>query len=190
MKFFTSMVWVMLAMTSAYAQDAEKLPPSVESSAGELYLCSEITLRVMGMFTIGDAGLYLSECSDYKHVTYDVAQQYSVYFNRDAKAGKLRELAVDSLDDNFTEAELAELNDIFACVYDAYQDTAKGSRVDTRYLPGEGLSLIQDDEVLAMCGDNPAGAGYFRIWFGQDPFNDKLRSSLLNGAREESEKSS
>lgn len=176
-----------LATTSIAVAD-NKLSDTIQIGNQSLQLCGEVTLRALGIFKFGYGGLYLGDCADYKNVTGDIPKQWSVLLTRDAKGSKLTEIAEDTLADNFSEQALAELDDVFNCMTSAYQDTPDGGQVDVRYLPGTGLQLIRNDEITADCGGDAKAAGYFNIWFGEEPFNDSMKEKIFERSLERTEK--
>ncbi len=173
---------ILFSNTSAWSQESNRLEPSLSIEGRTLKLCGEVTLRALGLFKFGYGGLYLADCNDYTRVTGNVAKQWSVLLTRNAKGSKLSDIADEALEDNFNEQQLAALDSTFSCITDAYRDAAKGSQVDVRYIPGTGLQLLQDQELLADCGGGAGAAEYFRIWFGEKPFNKSLKKRILEQA--------
>lgn len=180
-----SMLCVLLCSMALPALALEKsdLPQRISTASGQLELCGAVTLRALGLFKFGYAGLYLDRCDDADELLQgSAAQQYSVLLTRDAKGEQLRDMAIDSLQDNFDATALAKRQPVFNCMTSAYSNTKEGSRIDVRYLPQQGLSMLVNDELVADCGGETEAAGYFSIWFGDDPFNASMRDKLLSQA--------
>lgn len=172
----------LLALSAA--TPAQELPSSMEWDETTVQRCGEVTLRVFGgLITIGNAGLYLQDCARTDRIMDNVPQQFSVHLARDADGGRLTRMAREGLEDNLAEATRQQLTETFRCMTEAYRDAEAGRRYDVRYLPGHGLQLWLDDELLADCPCGPDGARYFSIWFGNDPFNAKMKEALLQQAR-------
>lgn len=168
--------------------DETKLPAQITVGNINLELCSEVALRaLLGMIKYGYGGLYLADCTDYANVTKAIPKQWSVLLTRDAKGSKLTEIAENTLDNNFSEQELAKLDEVFNCMTSAYENTPKGYQVDVRYLPNTGLQLLLNNEITADCGGDEEAAGYFRIWFGERPFNDSMKEKIINEISEQLE---
>ena len=166
------------------ATPAQELPSSVDLDETTIQHCGDVKLRVFGgLITIGKAGLYLQDCARTDRIMDNVPQQFSVLLGRDADGERLTRMARDGLEDNLSESTRQQLDDTFRCMTEAYRDAETGRRYDVRYLPGHGLQLWLDDELLADCPCGPEGAGYFSIWFGNDPFNTKMKQALLQQAR-------
>ncbi len=179
--------WLLLAgINPAWADN--KLAAQVQANDTTLELCAEVALRALGIFKFGYGGLYLADCADYDKVTGDIPKQWSVLLTRDAKGKKLTEIAEESLEDNFSAEQLAGLEKVFSCMTDAYQDTDDGGQIDVRYLPDTGLQLWRNTELTADCGGDAEAAGYFRIWFGEDPFNSSMKERILEQASDQADK--
>jgi len=180
-----SMLCLLLCSMALPVLGLEKsdLPQHISTASGELELCGAVTLRALGLIKFGYAGLYLDRCDDADELLQgSAAQQYSVLLTRDAKGEQLRDMAIDSLQDNFDATALANLQQVFNCMTSAYSNTEEGNRIDVRYLPQHGLSMLVNGELVADCGGEAKAAGYFSIWFGDDPFNASMRDKLLSQA--------
>lgn len=179
----------LLSITATAQDDKDyRLPVQITAGDSQLQLCGEVALRaVLGIFKYGYGGLYLSKCADYENITGDVPKQWSVLLTRNADGETLTDIAEESLEDNFNDEQLAALDNTFSCITSAYTDTSKGGQIDVRYLPGTGLQLWRNEELSADCGGGAGAAEYFRIWFGDDPFNDSLKEDILEQAAAASE---
>jgi len=165
------------------ALEKSDLPQRISTASGQLELCGAVTLRALGLIKFGYAGLYLDRCDDAGELLQgSAAQQYSVLLTRDAKGEQLRDMAIDSLQDNFDATALAKRQQVFDCMTSAYNNTEEGSRIDVRYLPQQGLTMLVNGELVADCGGEADAAGYFSIWFGKQPFNETMRDKLLSQA--------
>lgn len=160
------------------ATQANKQPPLLE--------CSRVSMRVFGgLITIGEASLHLNRCDQAKQVLQDIAKQFTIDLSRNASAERLRAMAERLIDDNLRTDEDQNPNLRFECITQAYIDAKEGSRYDVRYRPEEGLTLWLDGERLSQCPPDADLADYFAIWFGEEPFNQKLKRRLLNQALEQ-----
>jgi len=174
---------LLLCATSAQALDKSDLPQRVDTGNTRLQLCGSVTLRALGLIKFGYAGLYLDQCGQADAVLQgSMAQQYSVLLTRDAEGERLRDMALESLADNFDQQSLAARSEVFNCMTNAYANTPEGSRIDVRFEPRRGLRMLVDDELVADCGGSTEAAGYFSIWFGAEPFNETMRDKLLSQA--------
>ncbi|WP_376697345.1 chalcone isomerase family protein [Wenzhouxiangella sp. EGI_FJ10305] len=171
----TRSIWLILLLAAAST-------PAPAATA-ELERCSEVELKVIGLFSVGTASLHLADCGDAGRVLEPVAKQFSLKLDRDM-AGKdliesANELLVENLDDVDNPDQLPEE---LACLANAYVDASDGERFDVVYEPEERLALYRDDELLTECPDQGRGHEYFKIWFGEEPFNDRMKKRLLERA--------
>lgn len=180
----SSMIGALLLCTlCAQAVEKSDLPQRIDTGSAQLELCAAVTLRALGLIKFGYAGLYLHQCDQTDALLQgSVAQQYSVLLTRDADGQRLRKMAIDTLKDNFDDSALAQRQASFDCMTNAYDNTAEGRRIDVRFEPDNGLSMLVDDQLVAHCGGNAEAAGYFSIWFGTEPFNQSMRDQLLSQA--------
>ncbi|RFF29749.1 chalcone isomerase family protein [Wenzhouxiangella sediminis] len=155
-----------------------------EASTGktELQRCSEVELKVIGLFSVGTASLHLADCSDRDRVLERVPKMFSLELDRDIAGSDLIDSANDLLVDNLDLQSRAALPEELACLANAYVDAAEGERFDVTYQPDERLALYRNGELLRECPDRGHGHQYFQIWFGEEPFNDKMKRRLLERA--------
>ncbi|MDZ7789655.1 MAG: chalcone isomerase family protein [Xanthomonadales bacterium] len=152
------------------------------ADAATLERCSEVELKVIGLFSVGTASLYLADCGDVERILERVPKKFSLKLDRDIAGEDLiesaNELLVENLDVDTPDALPEEL----ACLANAYVDASEGERFDVVYEPNERLALYRNDELLAECPDRGHGHQYFQIWFGEDPFNDRMKKALIERA--------
>ncbi|NBB92666.1 MAG: hypothetical protein GVY32_05790 [Gammaproteobacteria bacterium] len=155
------------------------LPAGAED---RLEQCSEVELKVMGLFSVGTASLHLAECNDAGRVLERVPKMFSLELARDIAGQDLIDSANDLLMDNLGLESREALPEELACLADAYVDAEEGERFDVVYRPDEKLALYRNDQLLAECPDRGHGHQYFKIWFGEAPFNDRMKEALLKRA--------
>ena len=132
-------------------------------------------------FDLGTAELNLADCADAERMLAPVPKQYAIRVSRPMSGEALADSAAKLLDRNLgAGAEHAS----YACMNEGYEDMQPGDRVEVSFLPGEGLLLRLNDKVLAECPSDDAGARYFAIWFGEEPFDEGLRDALTSKASE------
>ena len=126
-------------------------------------------------FDLGTAELNLANCADARDMLAPVTKQYAIRVSRPMDGEALADSAVKLLGRNLGAGADHEA---FACMNEGYEDMQPGDRVEVSFLPGEGLLLRLNDRVLAECPSDDAGARYFAIWFGDEPFDEDLRDAL------------
>ncbi len=171
---------LLLAPLSAMAD----LPETMETAGGELQRCANQAIRVIGVINVGHSGLYLEDCDDAGRILESVPKQFTLELARDFAGEDLRASAREHLVKNLDFDSEEDIAGSLACMADAYVDGVDGDRFDVRYLPEEGLSLHHNDEEIAHCGNDDGSEKYFVIWFGDDPFSNRLKRRLLDGALE------
>lgn len=145
--------------------------------------CSELELRVAGLFRVGTAFLYLDQCEDASsRVLGSIPKQFSLELGRAFSGDDLAETARDTLRQNLGLQSNDPLPDSLACMAGAYVDADEGDRYDIVYQPGDGLAMFLNNELLRHCEDTGDAASYFKIWFGDRPFHRRMRDRLLQQA--------
>jgi hypothetical protein len=157
-----------------------------ENGQADLERCSELELRVAGLFRIGTASLYMSDCARAREdILNPVAKQFSLELARSFSGQNLSEAARDALVANLGLDDGDMLPAPLACLADAYVDVERGDRYDVIYLPRDALSLYLNDELIKRCDDTEQAEKYFLIWFGQEPFHRRMRDRLLDQANKD-----
>lgn len=147
--------------------------------------CSELELRVAGLFRVGTASLHLNDCgSPRDQVLAAVPKQFSLDLARSFSGADLSATAREVLTRNLALDSEQDLPAPLICMADAYVDAEAGDRYDVVYLPSDGLSMYLNNELLRRCDDDGSGEKYFMIWFGESPFHRRLRDELLRRASE------
>ncbi|MEE4303967.1 MAG: chalcone isomerase family protein [Wenzhouxiangella sp.] len=155
-----------------------------EASAGktDLQKCSEVELKVIGLFSVGTASLHLADCDDRDRILDRVPKMFSLELDRDIAGPDLIDSANDLLVENLDLESRGALPEELACLANAYVDAVEGERFDVVYQPDERLALYRNDELLRECPDRGHGHQFFQIWFGEEPFNERMKEALLERA--------
>lgn len=154
------------------------------TDARTLERCSEVELKVMGLFSVGTASLHLADCSESDRVLERVPKMFSLELDRDIAGQDLVESANELLVENLGVSSSDALPEELACLANAYVDAEEGERFDVTYEPHERLALYRNDELLEECPDQGRGHEYFHIWFGEAPFNERMKKRLLERTKE------
>ncbi|UTW46265.1 chalcone isomerase family protein [bacterium SCSIO 12696] len=178
MKLFLILVAAMISSVAAATTSINKFTDHVMVEEQKLQLCNRADIRVMAMFNVGEAALYLQEC-DRTQERLDQPAQLSIVYRRDfsakdfqSSARKLLKRNLDSQTFNAIEAELKRFND-------NYQAMSKGDRYDICYSQKSGLMLHKNGELISSSQSQQLGEAYLMIWFGDRPFSQKLKKKLL-----------
>ena len=130
-------------------------------------------------FDLGTAELNLADCADAERMLAPVPKQYAIRVSRPMDGSALADSAEKLLERNLGDDGR---NAAFTCMNEAYRDMQPGDRVEVTFMPGQGLLLRLNEQVLAECPSDAGGARYFAIWFGEEPFDEDLRDALTSEA--------
>jgi len=144
--------------------------------------CAEVELKVIGLFNVGTASLHLADCADARRLLAPVPKMFSLELNRDISGDDLIESAKQLLIENLDLPARSALPEELACLADAYVDAQAGERFDVVYEPGRRLALYGNGALIRECPDRGRASDYFLIWFGDEPFNTRMRDRLIDRA--------
>lgn len=147
----------------------------------KLQLASLARLYYKIIFTGAVAGLYLTDKQHLDNVLADVPKRLEFVYFGGLDAEDFVEAANESLTKNLNPDQLERFSREIDAFNSLYVDIKKNDRYAISYIPGGGLRLAHNGEVLGEVGNAEFAAAYFTIWFGDTPFNNHLKTSLLEG---------
>lgn len=147
----------------------------------QLALCAHTPMKKM-LFNLGDVALYARDCSAVNadsltsqpvHLTF----KYERAFDGEDFIKSSDELIKRNTDDAEYQAIKTDL-DSFNARYEAIAD---GERYDIGWSEATGLRLSKNNRQLNQHDSAELAGIYFRIWFGNEPFSQKMKNDLLSG---------
>lgn len=167
-----------LAAPAWSVEKTRAAPDFLDAAADtELRACSAAQVKAWMMFKVARANVYLPDCDRLSHpLEPPVALRFA--YQREVPARGFTESANEMLERNLDEDEFRTLEDAIRDFNGHYQDVDDG---DTYYMlrTEDSLTLWLNGEELASVENPELARIYFRIWFGEEPFSDRLRKDLL-----------
>lgn len=167
---------LLLAVTTTHAEMA--LPPELKLQTTILKRCSRAELTAFRMIHVGNAALYLDNCVAKPDIFSDQAKQLRFVYEREIPAHAFQETSMEYLKTNLGE-KFTAWEAAFKNFNNYYQDVKAGDYYDLTYTPKQGLSLSLNGTQLGNITDKTQALAYLNVWFGEEPFSDKLKEDLL-----------
>ncbi len=155
---------------------ADAFSSRIDTEHGELAKCSQTEISVMKFINIADAALYSSDCSRLPELTHNL--QLSFIYHREIAGEDFIEASETLLKRNLSDAEFSKIKTDLDEFNAAFESVAEGDRYDIRRNQ-TGLSLFKNGRLISEHDSMTLGQSYYQIWFGDKPFNDNLKQSLL-----------
>lgn len=172
MRFFS----LFLALLFAHASHANNFPAVVKTELGNLSRCSQTEVSVMKFISVADAALYSEDCSQLPALAEHL--QLSFIYHREIAGEDFIEAAETLLRRNLTAEEYTQIETDLNAFNQSYQSVQDGDRYDVRRSKN-GLFLLKNGHVISHHSSTVLGQVYYLIWFGDKPFNEKLKAALL-----------
>lgn len=167
-------------LLSASLAQAQPFQPQVATESQTLFQCSQTSVSAMMFIDVADAALFSSDCSTLPRLAEEV--QISFIYHREFAAEDFIEAAETLLKRNLSKAEYQQIEADLNSFNEPYQDVVEGDRYDVRST-ADGLKLLKNGEIISQNTSKILSKKYFKIWFGTQPFNKKLKKALLKSDR-------
>lgn len=155
------------------------LPAQVTIENHVLQRCSIAPVKALMVFKVGYASVYTQDCAALSTEFYGSIKQLSFEYYREIPGDAFAKAAANFLKKNLAPETWTALEDKINAFNNRYQDIVPGDRYDLVYLPGKGLQLLLNGELLAAESDPLFAESYFSIWLGEHPYDKTLKSRLL-----------
>jgi hypothetical protein len=177
------------AVADDYEEGGVTFEPTitVSSDEGEHSLrCTGTALRKKFFFKVYAAAAYLDEATETgddpgaTYVAADAPKQIHLQMLRDVESEKI----VSSIDEAFEKCATTPLEEIEAeraAFREAFsmEKLLKGQDIRFTWMPGAGLEISVQDEVLDTIASPAFGKSFFEIYFGPEPVNGGMKKDLL-----------
>lgn len=158
---------------------AQPFTQQLNTGSQTLNKCNQTEVTAMLVVDVADAALYSADCSILPKLADEV--QLSFIYKRGFAAEDFIEAADTLLKRNLSDSEYQQIQADLAQFNQSYQSVVEGDRYDIR-LTADGLSLLKNGKLISQHASQTLGEHYFAIWFGDDPFNKKMKQALLKSA--------
>lgn len=156
----------------------EPLPVYLLSQDAHLKRCSRGNLKAFSFFHVGYAALYLDRCQQINNIFEKTPKRLRFVYERAIPASAFREAAEEYLKTNLG-TKFYSWRQALDQFNRGYRDIEDGDYYDLIYDPKNGLELHFNGTQVAVLEDPGIGLAYFNIWFGKEPFSEKLKEDLL-----------
>lgn len=170
---------IFLAMLLPALSQAQPFAQQLDTGKQMLNKCSQTEVTAMLVVDVADAALFSADCSILPKLASEL--QLSFIYKRDFAAQDFIEAADTLLKRNLSDKLYQQIQADLAQFNQSYQSVVEGDRYDIR-LTADGLSLHKNGERIGQHASQTLGKHYFEIWFGDKPFNKKMKQALLNKA--------
>lgn len=165
-----------LSMSIGYAE--ERFPAQMQGATIPLKRCSEAEVNAYRYIHVGNAALYLEDCTQLASIFANTAKHLRFAYDQDIPAHAFQEASVEYLKINLGK-KYAQWQKQFEQFNSHYHNVKAGDYYDLIYHPQTGLRLQLNGQDLATIKEHEAGLAYLNVWFGEEPFSEALKSQLL-----------
>ena len=127
-------------------------------------------------------GLYKPAGVPVDQVLKDVPKRLEYYFFVDMKASDFQDTGFQLMAQNVGEQKAKSLAPELEAFNSLYQDVKAGQRYTFTYLPGRGIEMALDGQVLGQVRGDEFAAAYLSIWLGPNPVSRGLQKGLFDPA--------
>jgi hypothetical protein len=173
------LITLLLALIFSPAALSQPFSQQIETGSKTLSKCSQTEVTAMLVVDVAEAALFSADCSILPKLPDEL--QLSFIYQRGFAAEDFIEAADTLLRRNLSDSEYQQIQADLEQFNQSYQSVVEGDRYDIR-LTASGLSLLKNGDVISQHPSQTLGRHYFAIWFGEKPFNKKMKKALLNNA--------
>jgi hypothetical protein len=127
-------------------------------------------------------GLYKPAEVPIGRILEDVPKRLDYYFFVDMKASDFQDTGFRLMAQNVGEEKARSLMEKLEIFNSFYRDVKAGQRYVFTYVPGQGLEMTLDGEVLGKVTGDEFAAAYMSIWLGPEPVSRDLQEGLFDQA--------
>lgn len=167
-------------MSLSYFSYAEEFDTTRSLDNHQLTLCASTNMRKM-LFNIGDVALYLKDCSQASAETLtEQPVKLSFVYQRAFDGEDFIKSSDVLIQRNISVADYAAIEEELKAFNANYQAIAKDEVYEIAYSQETGLLLSKNGRQLSQSSSAQLAAAYFTIWFGDNPFSNKMKNELLS----------
>ena len=127
-------------------------------------------------------GLYKPAQVPIDQVLKDVPKRLEYYFFVDMKASDFQDTGFQLMARNVGEEKARSMARELEAFNSLYRDVKAGQRYTFTYLPGRGIEMALDGQVLGQVRGDEFAAAYLSIWLGPNPVSRGLQEGLFDPA--------
>ena len=127
-------------------------------------------------------GLYKPAWVRVDQVLQDVPKRLEYYFFVDMKASDFQDTGFQLMAQNVGEEKAKSLIQELEIFNSFYRNVKAGQRYVFSYVPGQGLEMALDGEVLGKVEGAEFAAAYMSIWLGPEPVSRGLQEGMFDPA--------
>lgn len=174
-------------LTTAFPGQAAAATNRGVSFENEITLAgNQLTLHGIGLLRwkyvvkVYLVGLYKPAGVPVDQVLQDVPKRLEYYFFVDMKASDFQDTGFQLMAQNVGEEKARSLMKELEIFNSFYRDVKAGQRYAFSYVPGQGLEMELDGEVLGKVEGAEFAAAYMSIWLGPEPVSRGLQEGLFD----------
>ena len=133
----------------------------------------------MCLFEVGHAKLFLPNCENMGNNEYMLSITYNRTFTADEFIKSSNILIELNNTTDIYKSIKAELDDFNK----NYQAVEKGDEYSISYTYKNGFNLEKNGTLVSSSNNQELAKAYFKVWFGDEPFNKKMKKNLLSNIK-------
>ena len=139
----------------------------------------ESSVNLIGFIKLFDAALYLENEHQPEDFPGDFSYALSLRYEKNLKRETLIKTADSILQDLHSSDALKQIEAQLLEINEYYLDVNKGDAYTLVYQPGQGTTLLYNNERLVTIPGEEFAKIYFSIWLGGHPKTKDLKRDLL-----------
>ncbi|MDF1630037.1 MAG: chalcone isomerase family protein [Alcanivoracaceae bacterium] len=167
----------LLILGCAQAGASNQHPSELETGI-QLDQCGSAPVRALRFIEVGVASLWRDGCSQQaRSLTPPLLLEFT--YRREVPGSAFSRSATAMIERNVEAATFADLQQRVEAFNSHYRDIGDGDSYQLRYLSNGRLELLLNNELLASEQGHEFANAYLQIWFGPEPYSDRLKEQLL-----------
>lgn len=172
--FYIALYLFAFCSLPAYASSELK----VENNT-HLKLCNTSDINIIFVFDVGRAELYLPNCEVLDYSEFMLAITYKRSFTAEEFIVSSDELVARN---NSTAIYKQVKNDLDR-FNSQYQGVEKNDEYRISHTHKHGLKLQKNGKLISSSQNKHLAMAYFKVWFGDKPFHQKMKKNLLKNIK-------
>ena len=173
---------VLGSANEAVTEAGARFPTRIDAGGNELALAGTGVTKYRVVFTVSAVGLYVPKGTPPGAVLdADTPRRIEIEYFYDIPAEDIIKASMNVLNNQLTNAQLADQRSKIDEWHNAYKGVSEGDRYSMTYQPDRGTTLRLNGEPLITVEGPEFARTYFGIWLkANSPLSQSLRRSLLN----------